>query len=29
MEDMNTQTSTALEQNDAHDPDHIKHKGCK
>ncbi|CAB3996923.1 Hypothetical predicted protein [Paramuricea clavata] len=27
MEDMNTETSTALVQNDAHDPDSIKNKG--
>ncbi len=27
MEDMETETSTALVQND--DPDSIKHKGCK
>ena len=29
MEDMNTQTSTALVQNDEHDPDSIKNKGRK
>ena len=27
LEDMNTETSTALVQND--DPDYIKHKGCE
>ena len=29
MEDMNSETSTALVQNDVHDPDYIKNKGCK
>ena len=29
MEDMNTETSTALVQNDANDPESIEHKGCK
>lgn len=29
MEDMDTQTSTELVQNDPHDPDTIKHKGCE
>ena len=29
MEDMNTETSTALVQNDVHDPDYIKNKGRK
>ena len=29
MEDMNSQTSTALVQNDEHDPDTIANKGRK
>ena len=28
MEDMNSETSTALVENDDSDPDYIKHKGC-
>ena len=28
MEDMNSETSLALVEDDQYDPDYIKHKGC-